>query len=95
MRILTSIALSSLLVGVTFGQSRPSQLNGQSDILRRTVSGNETRVITTPEAFHASLDQARVPGGVIRNLSCEGETFKQSWKPQGLPLGQLLNEVRS
>ena len=93
MRILIPGALSLLLVGGVFGQSRPLQLNGQSEILQRTVSGNDAKLVTTAEAFHASLGQARVPGGVIRTINCQGDTFKQTWKPHGLPLGQLLNEI--
>jgi len=70
-----------------------TQNNASSNNLERAVFAEQERSFTTAEAFHASLNRARVPGGMVTIVGCQEDTLKRNWKPQGQALGQVLNEI--
>jgi hypothetical protein len=89
MRLLIICILNVLVACILFAQSKTPQTNA----LQRAVVAYEERSLTMPEAFHASLDSARAPGGLVTIIGCEEDKLKKSWNPKGQPLGQLLNEI--
>ena len=85
--------LSVLTACVLFAQSKTSPANPAQKLLERAVFSDRERSFTTPEAFHASLNRARVPGGMVIVSGCRANAPAQNWNPQGQPLGQVLNEL--
>lgn len=93
MRLHIICILNVLVACILFAQSKTTQTNPSQTVLQRAVSAYEERSLTTPEAFHASLDSARAPGGMVTIVGCEEDRLKKSWNPKGQPLGQVLNEI--
>ena len=93
MRLLLICILNVLVACIVFAQSKTTKKNPLQNLLQRTVVAYEERSLTTPEAFHASLNLARVPGGMVTIIGCEEDKLKKNWNPQGQPLGQVLNEI--
>ena len=82
-----------LIACVLFAQSKTIGTNSLQNVLERAVFSDHERSFTTPEAFHASLNRARVPGGMVIVNGCQGDAPMKKWNPQGQPLGQVLNEI--
>ena len=93
MRVLFVCLLNIFLAWIVSAQTKTPQISPASTILERAVFSDEERSFTTPEAFHASLNRARAPGGTVTIFNCKENTSKKNWKPQGQPLGQVLNEI--
>jgi len=93
MRPVIICILNVLVACILFAQSKTTQKNASSNNLERAVFAEQERSFTTAEAFHASLNRARVPGGMVTIVGCQEDTLKRNWKPQGQALGQVLNEI--
>lgn len=64
-----------------------------NDLLQRRVQGDEVKYLLTTDAFHSSLGQVRVAGGMVKIINCGKDSFKQAWRPLGSPLGQVLDGI--
>lgn len=93
MRFLIVCVLNVLVVCMLFAQSKTTQKSPLEKVLQRTVVPYEERTLTTPEAFRASLNLTRAPGGLVTIIGCEENKLKKTWKPQGRPLGEVLNDI--
>ncbi len=93
MRLVIICILNVLVACILFAQSKTTQNNASSNNLERAVFAEQERSFTTTEAFHASLNRARVPGGTVTIVGCQEDTFKRNWRPLGQALGEVLNEI--
>lgn len=94
MRVLVACIFVGLLVASLSGQIKQKGQSSMSDnVLRRPVRGDELAQLTTPDAFYSSLDRPGVPGGIVRVLNCQTDSFKQAWRPRNSPLSQVLNTL--
>ena len=93
MRVLIVCSLGILLSCLLFAQSRTSDTNPLQNVLERAVFSDRERSFTTPEAFRATLNRTRVPGGMVTVGGCQGNAPAKSWNPHGQPLSQVLNEI--
>lgn len=93
MRFLIVCVLNVLVVCPLFAQSKTPQKSPLENVLQRTVVPYEERTLTTPEAFRASLNLTRAPGGLVTIIGCEENKLKKTWKPQGRPLSEVLNDI--
>lgn len=93
MRLLIVCSLNLLLAGVLFAQSNTIPAPSFQNALTRPVFTDGERSFTTPEAFHASLDRTRVPGGMVIISGCREDAPAKNWNPQGHALAQVLNEL--
>jgi len=82
-----------LLACLIFAQSKSAETSSVQTVLERPVFSDHERSFTTREAFHASLNRARVPGGMVIISGCHGDAPAKNWNPQGQPLRQILNEI--
>ena len=92
MRVGLICVFASLAGLIVFAQLGTTQKNLPAGALERLIYAHEARMISTPEAFRASILRARIPGGAAMTVGCQ-EDVKRQWNPQGEPLGQLLNEL--
>jgi hypothetical protein len=95
LRVLIICSVNVLLAGLLFAQSKPMRIDPPQKLLDRAVFSDRERSFTTPEAFHASLSRARVPGGLASVNGCHADSPEKNWNPKGQPLGQVLNEIVS
>jgi hypothetical protein len=93
LKVLIVCSVSVFLACLLLAQSKTTGTNSFQNVLERAVFSDHERSFTTPEAFHASLNRARVPGGMVTVSGCQTNTPAKSWNPQGQPLGQVLNEI--
>ena len=93
MKLLTVCSVNLLLACVLFAQSKTAPTNPSQNVLDRAVFADYERSFTTPEAFHASLNSARVPGGMIIVYGCQADAPAKNWNPQGQPLARVLNQI--
>ena len=96
MNRLTSLAVS-IVVGVltlsVLGQTQKTTLSSRADTLEREVQGGALGYYATTNAFVLSLNRVNAPGGMVRTLKCEMDTFEQEWSPMGAPLRQVLDSL--
>ena len=77
LRLLIVCSLNLLLAGVLFARSKPIAAPSVQDALVRPVFTDGERSFTTPEAFHASLNRTRVPGGMVILSGCREDPLQQ------------------
>jgi len=92
MRVIIICVLNVSIACIVFSRSKTTQTSALPGVLQRAVFTDQERSVTTTEAFYASLNRARAPGGVVTMIGCQ-DAVKRSWKPQGQPLGMVLNEL--
>jgi len=85
--------LACLLAAIVFALPNVTQEKVSEDILQRKVPGDEFEFLKTTDAFYSSLGRTHLPGGMVRIVGCEQDTFMQSWKPLGSSLSQVLNTL--
>jgi hypothetical protein len=93
MRFLIVCVFTVFLACILFAQSKTTQKTFLQNVLQRAVVAYDERSLTTPEAFRASLNRSRAPGGIVTIIGCEENKFKRTWKPQGQPLDKVLNDI--
>lgn len=93
MRFLIVCVLNVLVACILLAQSKTSQKSRLEEVLQSAVVAYEERSLTTPQAFRASLNLSRAPGGMVTISGCQENKLKKSWKPQGQPLGEVLNDI--
>ncbi len=93
MKVFIVSSLGVVLACLLLAQSKTVETNTLQNVLDRAVFSDRERSFTTREAFHASLNRARVPGGMVIVSGCHGDAPAKNWNPQGQPLGKILNEI--
>lgn len=92
MKVLIVCTINVLIACLLLAQSK-TRTDSLQNVLERPVFTDHERLFTTPEAFHASLNRARVPGGMVIVGGCHEDAPAKKWNPQGQPLGEVLNEI--
>lgn len=82
--------LPQLLLGYVGQIKQPSQ---SSNVLDRSVQGNDLEYVTTTGAFFRAVNYTRVPGGIVKIDACREEAVSQTWQPLGYPLQQVLDTI--
>ena len=78
MRGLLICAFALLAAVIVFAQFRTTQKNLPAGALERPIYEHEGRSLKTPEAFRASILNAKLPGGTATSLGCR-EDSKRQW----------------
>ena len=76
--------------GQTVGREESTLAN---DVLERRVVGDEAEYLTTKHAFSSSLWLTRAPGGMVEISGCYDDSLQQRWRPLGLSLREVLDEI--
>lgn len=69
------------------------QDKARDEILNRAVPGHEMEFLKTSDAFHAALEETRLPGGIVKTFECEPDTLVQSWHPENAALNKVLDNL--
>lgn len=95
MRFLIVCVLTVLVACILLAQSKTTQKSPLEKALQSAVVAYEERSLTTPQAFRASLNLSRAPGGIVTISGCQENKLKKNWKPHGQTLGEVLKDIVS
>jgi hypothetical protein len=82
-----------ILVGIFGADLMGTQTQDISGALKRPIHSEEKKLLTSDEAFHASLVIARAPGGMVRIVTCDTKLSVREWQADGKTLEETLNGI--
>jgi hypothetical protein len=92
---LRNVVLLAILIQAGLGQAshvgRDQSFDG---VLERPVPGDDIQLLTATDAFVSALNATGIQGGaVMKSEGCHDDPVKQSWRPMGRKLRDVLDSI--